>query len=266
MPKRLLMSLALVSLCAGGARAADSFATEWAATQKSQARLIAGGPRQAGFEIQLAPGAITYWRNPGDAGAPPDFDFSGSVNLAHAEVQYPAPKRIAEPDGSEAFGYDNDVVFAIDVEAADRSKPVRLTVKASYAVCEKICLPARANLALTLPESGATAYAAPIGAASALTPKIVDWGALGGEILALDASNWRLCLPASSGPARDLFLEAPSGWWFSGKAEGQAAGRDCFAVALQQKPADGAFPVAIRATFTGGAGPIDATLSLAPKS
>jgi DsbC/DsbD-like thiol-disulfide interchange protein len=139
-------------------------------------------------------------------------------------------------------------------------------VKASYAVCEKICLPAKANLALTLPQSGATPYADPIAAARALTPKNVDWGALGGEILALDANNWRLCLPAGPGPARDLFLEAPSGWWFSDKAEANVAGRDCFAIALQQKPADGALPVAVRATLTGGPGPIDATLSLAPKS
>src|SRR5271156_487527 len=259
MPTRLLMLLTLPWLCADGARAADAFATDWAVTQKAQARLIAGGPRQAGFEIQLAPGAITYWRNPGDAGAPPDFDFSGSTNLAHAEVQYPAPKRIAEPDGSEGFGYDNDVVFAIDVEAADPAKPVRLAVKAGYAVCEKICLPAKANVALTLPGDGATPYAAPIAAARAQTPKSRTWSALGGEVVALDAGHWRLCLPADPGRARDLFLEAPSGWWFSDKAEGQAAGRDCFAIALQQKPDDGAFPVTVRATFTGGAGPVDST-------
>jgi cytochrome c biogenesis DsbD-like protein len=266
MPTRLLISLALACLCAGAARAADAFATDWAASGKAQARLIAGGPRQAGFEIELAPGAITYWRNPGDAGAPPAFDFSGSTNLARAEVRYPAPKRIAEPDGSEAFGYDDAVVFAIDVEAADPSKPVRLAVKAGYAVCEKICLPAKANLALSLPEDGASPYAAPIAAARALTPKNLAWAALGGEIFALDADNWRLCLPAEPGPARDLFLEAPSGWWLSDKAEAKTAGRDCFAIALQQKPADGAFPVAVRATFTGGAGPIDTELSLAPKS
>jgi len=36
-------------------------------------------------------------------------------------------------------------------------------------------------------------------------------------------------------------------------------------VQLQQKPDDGAFPVTVRATFTGGAGPVDSTLSLAPK-
>ena len=32
-----------------------------------EARLVAAGGALAGFEIRLAPGAITYWRDPGDA-------------------------------------------------------------------------------------------------------------------------------------------------------------------------------------------------------
>ena len=92
---------------------------------KSRARLVADA-RGAGFEIALAPGAITYWRDPGEAGVPPTFDFSGSANLAKAEVEYPAPERIAEPDGSTAFGYDASVILPIRVTPADPAKPVRL--------------------------------------------------------------------------------------------------------------------------------------------
>ena len=43
-------------------------------------------------------------------------------------------------------------------------------------------------------------------------------------------------------------------------------GRDCFAIALREKPADGAPPVDARATLTGGAGALEVTLSLPPKS
>src|SRR5271169_5297884 len=120
--------------------AADPFASDWAPSLKSEARLVADGTGQAGFEVKLAPGAITYWRDPGESGVPPTFDFSGSVNLARAEVGFPAPKRIAEPDGSEAFGYSEGVVFPLLIEAKDRSQPVMLALKANYAVCEKICL------------------------------------------------------------------------------------------------------------------------------
>ncbi len=263
---RFLIFSALACCAAGGARADDAFSTDWARTPKAEARLLAGGPGRAAFEIQLAPGAITYWRDPGDSGAPPSFDFSGSVNLARAEPEYPAPERILEPDGSEAFGYENGVIFAIAVEAVDPSKPVTLAVNATYAVCEKICLPAKAHLTLTLPEGASTSYAASIEAARALTPRRVEWRSLGADLAAVDARDWRLCLPAEPGPARDLFIEAPSGWWLSTKAEPSARGRDCFAIALREKPADGALPLSARATITGGAGALDVMLSLPPKS
>ena len=139
-------------------------------------------------------------------------------------------------------------------------------MNATYAVCEKICLPAKANLTLTLPESASTPYAAAIEAARALTPRRVEWRSLGGDLASVDARDWRLCLPAEPGPARDLFLEAPSGWWLSTKAGPSAGGRDCFAIALREKPADGAFPLSARATITGGAGALDFTLILQPKS
>ena len=82
----------------------------------------------------------------------------------------------------------------------------------------------------------------------------------------VDANDWRLCVPSEPGPARDLFLEAPSGWWLSAKAAPRSGGRDCFSIALHDKPADGALPVSARATITGGSGALDVTLSLGPKS
>ena len=259
---RFLMIFALAGGAAGGARAADAFATDWARTLKADARLLAGGPRLAGFEIRLAPGAVTYWRNPGEAGAPPSFDFSRSVNLARAEPQFPAPARLPEPDGSEAFGYQGGVVFPIAVEPVDPAKPVVLAIHVDYAVCETICLPAKADLTLTLPQGASTPYAAAIEAARAATPRPVEWGALGADLAAVDAQDWRLCLPAEAGPPRDLFLEAPPGWWLSTKPAPTQSGRDCFAIALRDKPADGALPLSARATFTGGAGALDVTIVL----
>ena len=153
--------------------AADEFSTEWAASAKSQARLVAADEGLAGFEIRLAPGAITYWRDPGDAGAPPTFDFSGSDNVASVEPVFPAPERIAESDGSEAFGYERGVILPLRIERRDPAKPATLAVHANYAVCEKICLPAQARLRLTLP-AAATPYAGPVEAALAAAPRRVS--------------------------------------------------------------------------------------------
>ena len=140
-------------LPAAPAFAADAFSTDWALAAKSQARLIAGGGDLAGFEIALSPGAITYWRDPGDAGLPPTLDFSGSDNVASVEPEFPAPKRIKEADGGEAFGYDRGVVLPLRVKPRDPTKPATLKLNADFAVCEKVCLPAKAHLELTLPSA-----------------------------------------------------------------------------------------------------------------
>src|SRR5271155_5110599 len=133
-PLKAALAAALALLATGApARAADSFSTDWAQGAKSQARLIAAGRGLAGFEIALAPGAINYWRDPGDSGLPPTLDFSASENVASVEIKFPAPKRIKEADGGEAFGYDGAVIFPLSVKPRDPAKPVTLALNADFA-------------------------------------------------------------------------------------------------------------------------------------
>lgn len=58
---------------------------------------LANGVYRAAIVIDLAPDTITYWRNPGEAGVPPAFDWTGSTNVAKVEVAMPAPERISRP-------------------------------------------------------------------------------------------------------------------------------------------------------------------------
>ena len=238
--------------------AADAFSTDWAPAAKSEARLVAAGGALAGFEIRLAPGAITYWRDPGEAGVPPTFDVSGSDNVASVKPTFPAPKRIKEPDGSEAFGYDGGVVILLKVEPRDPAKPVTLSLAADYAVCEKLCLPAKANLKLTLP-GAASPYAAAVEAALAAAPRPVapeTFGTLAGDA----ASGWRLCAAREAGPPRDLFVEPPEGWWVSAAPAPGGGTEDCFAITLREKPKDASLPVPLRLTMTGGTGAKETTV------
>jgi DsbC/DsbD-like thiol-disulfide interchange protein len=260
-----LAAALLLVLFGASAFATNAFSTDWAQTAKSQARLIAGGGELAGFEIALSSGAITYWRDPGDAGLPPTLDFSGSDNVASVEPEFPAPKRIKEADGGEAFGYDGDVVFPLRVKPRDPKKPMTLKLNADFAVCEKVCLPANAHLELTLPSSAESPLAATIDAALAAVPRAVapkDFGALE----ALDADRWRLCPADQDGVARDLFVEAPTGWWFKVAPEHAAGGGDCFALTIGDKPKDAALPVALRLTLTGGAGAIETMVQAGPRT
>jgi DsbC/DsbD-like thiol-disulfide interchange protein len=243
---------------------ADPFSTDWAQGPKSQARLIAASRDLAGFEIALAPGAITYWRDPGDAGLPPTLDFSSSDNLASVEVEFPAPKRIREADGSEAFGYEGGVVFPLMVKPRDPARPVTLRLKADFAVCEKVCLPAKAHLTLKLPSAAPSPYAGALRAALALIPRSVqpkDFGALE----ALGADSWRLCPAHEAGAPRDLFVEAPEGWWIKVKPAPAGGHNDCFALTIGAKPKDAALPVALRLTLTGGEGAVETTMEAAAK-
>ncbi len=251
--------LAIGLFSAPGFARADPFASEWATSLKSQARLIAGS-EGAGVEIKLAPGSITYWRDPGDAGLPPAFDFAGSVNLAKAEAVLPAPARIKEPGGGEAFGYERGVIFPIALSPADPGKPVTLALKLNYAVCEKICVPAQAKLSLTLP-LGASPFDAALKLARQAAPRSVDANAIGATLSPLDDKRWSYCL--ANGEGRDLFIEPPQGWWVSVKP-GERPG--CFALELKESPPGAASSFAARLTITGGPGPLETNVTLAPKS
>src|ERR1700690_2888537 len=249
----------LLLLPGAPAFAADAFSTDWALAAKSQARLIAGGGDLAGFEIALSPGAITYWRDPGDAGLPPALDFSASDNVMSVEPKFPAPKRIKEADGGEAFGYDGGVVFPLRIRPRDPTKSMTLKLNADFAVCEKVCLPAKAHLELKLPSAPASPHAGAIDAALAAVPRAVaakDFGALE----ALGADSWRLCSAHEDGPPRDLFVEAPEGWWMKVAPARADGGRDCFTLTIGDKPKEGTLPVALTPALTGGAGATETTI------
>jgi DsbC/DsbD-like thiol-disulfide interchange protein len=269
--RRIFVLIAASFCLARPAAAADAFASDWANNLKSSARLIAGAPVggvfEAGVEIKLAPGAITYWRNPGDAGLPPTLSFEGSANLAQARVSFPAPRRIAEAGGGEAFGYDRALVLPIDIDPIEAGKPVALSLKLNYAVCEQICVPAQASLSLTLPGADAppSPYAPAIAKAKQETPRPVEWQALAAALTATSDTAWRLCLAPQPGPQRDVFIEPPPTWWFDVKRDPSgAAGTDCFSLTLAQKPADATLPVVARLTITGGEGPVETMISLEP--
>lgn len=135
---------------------AEAANTPWHKEANSRLRLIAaqvgeGGKQalMAGLDMQLDPGWTTYWRNPGDSGVPPSFDWSGSQNVRQVEVLYPAPRAYDEA-GGVAFGYQGEVVFPVRIVPKDPAKPVRLHLKINYALCKNLCVPNRAELALNV--------------------------------------------------------------------------------------------------------------------
>jgi DsbC/DsbD-like thiol-disulfide interchange protein len=237
----------------------DPYASTWATGQKSSLRLIAAGdgPPQsfyrAGIEIRLDSGALTYWRMPGGAGVPPVFSFQGSTNASDIEVSYPAPMRFDE-DGTEAFGYRDRVIFPVRVTPKDVARPVLLVLNVSYAVCSRLCIPAKAEARLTLlpaPEAGtASPDAAAIAAAEAavplrLTPEQRDAKVAITRDEMAPTPTWRLS--PRGGSVQDLFAEAPPGWYFETRNSSRP---DEFLIVEVEKPrTDGRAPVPVILTL-----------------
>ncbi len=143
-----------------------------------------------------------------------------------------------------------------------RARRSRLKLNLNYAVCEKICLPARAALSLDLPKGASGSHGAALAAAWDQAPKATPFAALGGEISEVDQHNWRLCLAAQGSEKRDLFIEAPPGAWLETKSVDASAGQQCFALNLQQPPLDPTQPLIVSATLTGGDGPRQTSFEL----
>src|SRR4051794_35727151 len=128
-----LLGAGYVLLLATAGAAAGDDVSRWDGDARSAARLIAGSPSghagagtlRAGIEIRLKQGRHPYWRYPGDAGVPPQFDFAGSSSVKSVEVLWPAPQRLVEA-GGVSIGYVGDVIMPLRITPADSSKPVML--------------------------------------------------------------------------------------------------------------------------------------------
>ena len=117
----ILLPLLMAAASWNPARAQGTSAG-WQGTEDASARLFTGqtqldamGRIWLGVEIKLAPGWKTYWRNPGESGAPPRFDWQGSQNLDRVEVRWPAPHRFSS-FGFDSYGYDDGVVLPVFVD------------------------------------------------------------------------------------------------------------------------------------------------------
>ncbi len=254
----------LAAVCAGLSPATAGPASSWSESTHSALRLLDGGPaghgqHLAAIALRLKPGFKTYWRHPGDSGVPPQFQFEGSSNLREAVVHYPAPRRFDDGAGGVSFGYlERELLLPLTVSAIDPSRPVTLKLKADYAVCEKLCVPATGSAELQL--GGApTAHGEMIRAAMKSVPRPVALGAPGPlRILGLrrgaKPGSFAIEIEAPEGSTPELFIEAPQPWFFE---VGAAAGKpSLIAVKVVERPKQ-ATDAALTLTLVAGAASIE---------
>ena len=158
---RLILATLLAAFGGGISFAQDgAHAQDYVRTEHAESWLV---PERDGF----APGETTwfalsqkiqdgwhvYWRNPGDSGLPLVFDWSLPEGFSGGDVVYPTPERI--PAGPFVnFGHHGAPVFLVPVTAPADAAPgdtVNVVVKATWLICEDICVPEEADFSLALP-------------------------------------------------------------------------------------------------------------------
>lgn len=147
MHRRLGFLLVCLTLALFGARSAVAQGVPGVA----QVSLIPGwrqsdGTHIAAVSVRLAPGWHTYWRVPGEAGIPPQFDWRGSRNLKSVRFEWPRPV-VFETAGIPTIGYADEMVLPMILTPIRSDEPIMLDVGMFFGVCEDICIPADARLA-----------------------------------------------------------------------------------------------------------------------
>jgi len=179
-----------------------------------------GGVRMAGLVLDVAPEWKTYWRNPGAAGIPPQFDWSGSRNLGAVEVFWPRPS-FFESFGLTTVGYSGRVVFPVRLvpERPDRAMEIGLGL--ALGVCREICVLEETATEIRIEPGAPDMGAALVALAEREVPRPgADLGLTGATCRISGAGKKRrfdaVLDFARALPDPVVLLEGPDLTWFSG--------------------------------------------------
>ena len=112
------------------------------------------GTHMAAVRITLAPGWVTYWRAPGDAGIPPQFKFSSNASIQSITPHWPTPEVFGE-NGMRSIGYYDSVVVPLTLDIGADEQDVAIQGEMTIGVCEEICIPVTLTFDALLPAIGA---------------------------------------------------------------------------------------------------------------
>ncbi|TPW28701.1 protein-disulfide reductase DsbD domain-containing protein [Pararhizobium mangrovi] len=244
-----LGALACLFLSASAYAASDDpGASAWTESAGGRVRVIAtpatNGTIHAAVEIALKPGWITYWRNPGEAGIPPEVETDGSINVAAASLAFPAPRRIEE-NGVAAIGYDSPVTLPLTIRQRTPGGVSVLAVRFLLGMCRDVCVPVSGTAHLNVEpaaRAGSSRQALAIAKARAALPEEASADFAVEKIRAGDDGKSVVVearLPeGGDAKAARLFLAGPEGWQFglAGAPGSMSGGRVRFGVPVLNRP------------------------------
>ena len=118
----------------------------------AQSAIVPNRTLLLGLRLKLDSGWHVYWKNAGDSGTPPSLKLELPDGFKAGPLQFAFPQRIPIAHLVN-YGYEGEVLFPLAVEVPAEIAGAEITIRAhaDWLECKESCLPASANLALTLP-------------------------------------------------------------------------------------------------------------------
>lgn len=233
---------AILLVLAPTATPASASSSDWISSEGGRVRLVtaglpdAQGRFQGALQIELKPGWKTYWRDPGDAGVPPQVDVSGDQDLASAELDFPAPQR--HDDGYNIWaGYDYPLSLPIVFQLVSPTGSAAVEASVFLGICETICIPVQARLSVDAaadPQNPGDAEVVRAAFAALPEPARADFG-----VTVVSSDNDELLVQAAyPGDAEgvDFFIAADGGYAFGQPKKAIDGGKVTFAVPVLARP------------------------------
>jgi thiol:disulfide interchange protein DsbD len=154
-----LLAAALASLVAGQAAFAQSQILSTDAKQAKpsliaeHAAVAPGDSFLAALNLKLEDTWHVYWQNAGDSGLPPTVKWKLPEGVTAGPFKWPAPEAIPLATLMN-FGYEHELVLPMEIKVPASAKPgdkITLTGAFDWLICQDVCIPEKAEIALTLP-------------------------------------------------------------------------------------------------------------------
>ena len=133
-----------------------AISSDWSVSETSKLRLISPYSQNdatnllIGLEYEMEPGWKTYWKSPGDGGFAQFISWENSTNVQNVNIKWPTPIEF-EILGLTSLGYQNNVIFPLEIELEDELKNTYLNLHVNFLIFKEVCIPGDATLFLEIP-------------------------------------------------------------------------------------------------------------------
>lgn len=152
--RRVFHVLAIAALLAPTAHAAESHVQ--ASLVAAEASIQPGRPFTVALRLVHDPHWHTYWINPG-TGYATSLKWTLPEGFKAGAIQWPVPRVLRDSHGTIiGNGYEGEAFLPVEITPPAALKPgdtVTLRAHTEWLMCSDVCVPGRADVALTLPVS-----------------------------------------------------------------------------------------------------------------